>query len=122
MKRIFYYTDVLPFLSKEALAIDKLKRNLEIFREHSNEITLVWHPWSETVDYLLLNDSVVTEDYQKILRTFKHEGWGILDTSESLGSAREVMLSCNAYYGDISDLVYDATDAGLPVMIQNIEV
>jgi hypothetical protein len=35
MKILFYFTDLLPFLSKPDKAIDKLQRNLEIFRESS---------------------------------------------------------------------------------------
>lgn len=35
---------------------------------------------------------------------------------------REVMLGCDAYYGDVSDLVYDAQNAKMPVMLQNIEI
>lgn len=122
MKRFFYYTDILPFLSKEHAAIDKLERNLSLFKNHSNEITLIWHPWSQTVKYLRLNNSPVTNEYLRVVNNFKQMGWGILDETDSLAEARKTMLSCDAYYGDLSELIYDAKDAGIPVMLQNIDI
>ena len=122
MKRIFYYTDVLPFLSKEQAAIDKLIRNLDLFNHYADEITLVWHPWSKTVEYLQLNNSPVINDYLNLIEEYRRNGWGILDESVTLNDTRDVMLSCNAYYGDMCDLIYDAQDAGIPVMIQNTDI
>ena len=122
MKKMFYFTDVLPFLGKESLALDKLKRNLELFYQNRDSIRLVWHPWSGTMKYLLLNCSGVTDEYDRIVKDFLDGGWGELDENDNFNAVREVMLSCDAYYGDVSDLVYDAQNAGMPVMLQNIEV
>lgn len=122
MKRIFYYTDVLPFLSKEDAAIDKLKHNLELFGQNADRITLIWHPWSKTAEYLKLNGSPVLDEYIKIADDYKLGGWGVFDDSLSPEQSKRVLLSCNAYYGDISNLMYDAMEAGLPVMIQNLNI
>nr|WP_297705484.1 hypothetical protein [uncultured Butyrivibrio sp.] len=122
MKKVFYFTDALPFLAKEGQAIDKLQRNLKIFREASNNIRLVWHPWSKTEEYLKLNNCTVTDEYLSILNNYRQEGWGDLDETDTYDSAKEVLLSCDAYYGDTSDMVYDAQNAKIPVMLQNIEV
>ena len=122
MKKLFYYTDVLTFLSREDVAIEKLKRSLSIFREASNAVTLVWHPYSGTLDYLKRNDSPVTEEYISIFEDYRNTGWGELDLSASIADAKKTLLSCCAYYGDVSDLVYEAQNAGLPVMLQNIDI
>lgn len=122
MKRFFYYTDVLPFLSKGHAAIEKLTRNLSLFRQYSDEITFIWHPWSQTEKYLRLNNSPVIDDYLKLVSDFKQMNWGILDETDSLDKALTTMLSCNAYYGDLCELIYYAKDAGIPVMLQNIDV
>ena len=122
MKRIFYYTDVLPFLSRDAAAIRKLEKNLETFKEASGDISLVWHPWSKTTDYLNPNKSKVVEDYQRVVDNYVNEGWGELDIAGSLQAAKEVLFSCDAYYGDASDLAYEAQLAGMPVMLQNIDI
>ncbi len=120
-KKIFYYTDVLPILAREGAAIEKLKRSLKIFQESAEEIRLVWHPYPQTIEYLEKNHSTVLEDYERILSAYRQDNWGDLDESASLESARQVLLSCHAYYGDVSDLVADAQNAGLPVMLQDID-
>ena len=122
MKRIFYYTDVLPFLSKEETAINKLIYNLGVFRERAADVHLVWHPWSGTDKYLELNNSSVLSQYREIVKEFINDGWGEMDESSSFAEAKAVLLSCDAYYGDASDLVYEATIAGIPVMLQSFTV
>ncbi len=122
MKKMFYYTDVLPFLARGKDAIDKLSRNLETFHDASGDIKLVWHPWSGTDKYLERNNSSVRIRYNEIVRKFSEEGWGELDLSDTFGDAKKVLLSCDAYYGDVSDLIYEAQNAKIPVMIQNIDV
>lgn len=121
MKKVFYYTDVLPFLSRGEDAVDKLKRNLEVFKEEQESIRLVWHPWSKTEEYLELNKSDVIKDYKEIIDTYLSEGWGELDRSKSMSDAKEAMLKCDAYYGDSCDLIYEAQNAKMPVMIQNVD-
>ena len=122
MKKIFYYTDVLPFLSKERAAIDKLKRNLEIFKEASGDVHLVWHPWSGTEEYLEINRSGAVSEYKSIVEGFLGEGWGELDTSDTYETAKNALFECDAYYGDPSDLAYEAQNSKIPVMFQNLEV
>ncbi len=122
MKRMFYFTDVLPFLGKEREALDKLRRNLELFYREKDKLRLVWHPWSGTRKYLELNGSGALDEYDRIITEYVDGGWGELDKSATMADAREVMLGCDAYYGDVSDLVYDAQNAKMPVMLQNIEV
>lgn len=122
MKKIFYYTDVLPLLGKEKVAIDKLQRNLEIFRESKDNVRLVWHPWSKTEEYLKLNRSPVTEEYKKIVQKYREEGWGDLDEADTYQATLEVLRKCDGYYGDTSDMAYEAQNAKIPVMIQNYDI
>ena len=122
MKRVFYFTDALPFMAREETAIDKLLRNLEIFREASDKIQLVWHPWSETEKYFEINKTGSADKYKEIVEDYKNKAWGILDESKDFESAKAVLLTCDAYYGDTSDLVYEARSAKMPVMLQNLDV
>ncbi len=122
MKKIFYYTDVLPFLSKDEKAIDKLQRNLEIFKEAKDKIWLVWHPWHKTGEYLKINKSAVMNRYEKIVDQFRQEGWGELDESATYQDTLQVLLKCDGYYGDVSDMAYEAQNARIPVMLQNLDV
>ena len=121
MKRIFYYTDVLPFLGKEEMAIDKLIRNLEIFRNAKDDVKLVWHPWSKTEEYLKLNRSPVLNRYVEIVKKYREDGWGDFDEANTYKDTLEVLLKCDGYYGDTSDMAYEAQLAKLPVMLQNFE-
>jgi hypothetical protein len=122
MKKIFYYTDVLPFLGKSDMAIKKLERNLATFKEASENVYLVWHPWSKTEEYLKLNKSGVINEYQRIVHEYCEAGWGDFDKSGTLQEAKAILFNCDAYYGDPSDLAYEAQLAKMPVMLQNIDI
>ena len=122
MKKIFFYTDVLQFLSRERDAINKLKSNLEIFKGVKEDVLVIWHPWSGTEEYLRINRSGVTGEYKKIVDRFCEEGWGNLDTSDTYQSAKAVLFDCDAYYGDPSDLAYEAQAVKMPVMLRNLDV
>ena len=121
MKKIFYYTDVLPFLAREEEAVQKLKRCLAVFRDAADDVRLVWHPYTRTPEYMERN-GLDAGEYREILENYRQEGWGILDESDPSAKVREVLLGCDAYYGDASDLAFEAQEAGLPVMLQDLEV
>ncbi len=122
MKKVFFYTDVLPFLSREGDAIEKLKLNLKTFKDCSDKITLIWHPWTRTEEFMELNSCPVTGDYQAIVEDYKNEGWGIFDEAATMEDAKKVMLECNGFYGDAGDLLYCAKEAGVPAMLRNIDI
>lgn len=118
MKRIFYYTDVLPILSKKEVALEKIKYNLSVFEKHKDDVQLIWHPYSKMQEYLEKNRSSVIDAYISMVEEFKSAGWGELDTSEDVIA---VLESCDAYYGDVSDLVYYVTESHKPAMQINYE-
>ena len=122
MKKIFFFTDVLPLLSKENMAIEKLRSNLKLFYEMSDNILLVWHPWSKIEEYLEINKSAVIDEYLDIVDKYKSASWGELDESDTMEKAKEKLLSCDAYYGDVSELAFYAQDAKMPVMIRDINI
>lgn len=119
MKKIFYYTDVLPLLTKGDKAIEKLKENLLFFKERQHEISLVWHPFLHMGEYLKKNDSPVYEEYLEICRWYLAEGFGVLDESEDV---IPVVQSCDGYYGDASDLAWYSCDAGSPALLIDYDV
>ena len=119
MKSIFYYTDVCPFLAESDAALDKLRRNLEIFKESKDGVRLVWHPYEKIEEYMKEKAPEAYEEYKKVVDEFTAEGWGTYDLSED-GAA--VMSSCSAYYGDPSPYVYQAQMEKKPVMIADIHI
>ena len=122
MKKVFYYTDVLPFLSNPKAAVAKLKANLVIFKEESESIELIWHPWSRTEEFMKLNKCAVTDEYKNIIEEFKAAGWGTLDETTVLEETKEVAFKCDAYYGDPCGIAFEVKSKGIPVMLQNIEL
>ncbi len=122
MKKVFYYTDVLPLLDRNREALDKIERSLSIFHESKEKIQLVWHPWSKTVEYLKLNNSDILNSYIRVVQKYRDEGWGVIDESDTFQGAKSVLFDCDAYYGDVSNLAYEAQLSNMPVMLQNYEV
>ena len=119
MKSIFYYTDVCPFLAEGDVALDKLRRNLEIFKESRDDIRLIWHPFNGISDYLREKAPAVADEYAKIVEGFKSEGWGVYDES---GDGDAALDECVAYYGDPSPFVFKAQMDKKPVMIADIHI
>lgn len=122
MKRIFFYTDVLPFLEDGEDAIEKLRRDLETFRQAEDKVEVIWHPYHRTEEFLRLNKSEVTTDYLNLVELFIKEKWGILDNTSEEVEIKKVLFSCDAFFGDVGNLVYEAKETNIPVMIRNIHI
>jgi hypothetical protein len=69
-----------------------------------------------------LNGFQLLDRYNDIVRTYREASWGEFDETDSLSNTRMVLFGCSGYYGDVSDLVYEAQNAGIPVMIQDMDV
>jgi hypothetical protein len=59
------------------------------------------------------------DKYRRIVELYQQEGWGIYDDTADLDRA---IALADAYYGDGSSLVQLCQKAGMPVMIQNVDV
>lgn len=119
MKRLLYYTDVLPILSKEDIALDKLERNLKLMSESRDMIKVVWHPYVRTEEFLELNKSKTIDRYKQIKEKYCNDGFGEFDESDDL---KALAKSCDAYYGDYSDAVYYMQEDKKPVMLENMDI
>ncbi len=119
MKKILYYTDLMPFLTDSSKAISKVRKNFEIFNENRDKIGLVWHPYSRTEEFLELNKSDCIEEYRRLKEEYRERNLGELDEDSDGHNLAE---SCDAYYGDYSDITYFFTESNKPVMIQNFDV
>ena len=99
--------------------IDKIERNLEVFKENSDDVVLLWrpHPLIEATLTSMLPS--LWEKYKRIIDDYREVGWGIYDDSPELD--RAIAIS-DAYYGDWSSVVWLYKETGKPIMIQNVEV
>ncbi len=118
-KVIFYNTSIGALLNSGEEMLAKMKFVFQIFRERKDEVALLWRPHpliKDTIESMLPD---LWEAYQKIVQQYKQEGWGIYDDTADLD--RAIAIS-DAYYGDGSSVVQLCQTAGLPVMIQNVDI
>ena len=118
-KIIFYNIGVTPMLKRKEALLDKMEDDFRIFKEHKDEVTLLWRPHpllSATMSGMLpeLNDR-----YEDILARYKSEGWGIYDDTADLN--RAITIS-DAYFGDGSSVVKLYETTGRPIMYHNTEL
>ena len=118
-KIIFYNNSVGSLLQQNDAMLEKIKRNLEIFKENKNEVALLWrpHPLMEATLTSMRPD--LWEKYRTIVEEYRNANWGIYDDSAELD--RAIAIS-DAYYGDWSSVVWLYKQTGKPIMIQNCEV
>ena len=82
-------------------------------------MALLWRPHPLIQSTIKSMKPQLWMEYEKLVRAYREEGWGIYDDSADMD--RAVVLS-DAYYGDQSSVVQVYQETGKPVMIQNVEV
>ena len=118
-KVILYNTGVVTILNQEQKMINKIKDVLEVFKECQDDIALLWRPHPLIKATLESMVPEIAEQYQKIVDTYKAEGWGIYDDTPDMD--RAIIIS-DAYYGDGSSIVQLYEQLEKPIMIQNVDV
>lgn len=118
-KVIFYNTSLSAFLKNSDTYLDKVEDVLRIFKENKEDIALLWRPHPLFMQTLESMRAELKARYIEIAQKYKDEGWGIYDESAELDRAIAVS---DGYYGDWSSVVQLCQEAGLPIMIQNIEI
>lgn len=118
-KIIFYNTSIGALLKSEEKMLEKMKSVFRTFKEQQEEIALLWRPHPLIQSTIRSMKPQLWAEYEKLVQTYREEGWGIYDDTADLD--RAVVLS-DAYYGDTSSVVQVYQETGKPVMIQNVEV
>ncbi|MCI9142959.1 MAG: hypothetical protein HFH87_10100 [Lachnospiraceae bacterium] len=118
-KVIFYNTSVTALLQKNEAMLEKIRYNLQIFKENSAEVTLWWRPHPLMEATLSAMRPQLLKQYENIVREYRAGGWGIYDDSPDLDRAIAVS---DAYYGDPSSVVSLYQQTGKPIMIQTVDV
>lgn len=118
-KIIFYNTSVTSMLKYEEKMIAKIENVFKIFKEHQDNVALLWrpHPLVKTTIEAMLPK--LWEEYSSLVEQYKAEGWGIYDDSADLD--RAIAIS-DGYYGDGSSVVHLCQKKKMPIMIQNVDV
>lgn len=118
-KVIFYNTSLNGILYHRDRMIEKMRYVFDIFKECRDEVALLWRPhplMKATIDSMCPE---LSEAYETLVRRYCEEDIGIYDDSADMNRALAIS---DAYYGDHSSLVQLCKEAGIPVMIQNVEI
>lgn len=119
-KKIFFYnTSVSALLQHDEKMLKKMEYVFRVFQENKDEIALLWRPHPLIKATIESMRPELWTEYEKIVKTYREEGWGIYDDTVDIN--RAIALS-DAYYGDPSSVVKMCKETGMPVMIQNVEV
>ena len=118
-KIIFYNTTVTALLQYNEQYLEKMRDVFRVFKENVEEVALLWRPHPLIQATIESMRPELWEEYRELVEEYKAEGWGIYDDSAELD--RAIALS-DAYYGDHSSLVQLCQQAGMPVMIQDVEI
>lgn len=114
-KTVLYNTTIAGVLHFSDIFCAKLRQVFETFRAR-DDVVLWWRPHPLLAATLASMRPELHEAYQKLVREYRDEGWGIYDDTPDLHRA----IACtDAYYGDGGSLLplYEAT--GKAVMVQN---
>ena len=115
-KIVFYNTSVSALLKHGEKMLRKMESVFGIFKENRDEVALLWRPHPLIQATLKSMRPQLLEEYEKIVKKYQGEGWGIYDDSAELD--RAIVIS-DAYYGNQSSVVELCRKKGMPVMLQN---
>ena len=115
-KIILYNTGLSAMLKHNEQMLLKIRDVFRVFKENRENVVLLWrpHPLLEaTLESMRIE---LAEVYRTLKAEYLKEGYGIYDDSPDLD--RAIILS-DAYYGDLSSVVWLYQKTGKPVMIQD---
>lgn len=118
-KIIFYNTSVGALLQHNEKMLEKMQYVFSVFKENQDEVALLWRPHPLIKTTVSAMRPQLWLAYDKLVRKYREEGWGIYDESSDVD--RAIVLS-DAYYGDGSSVVQMYQQTGKPVMVQNVDV
>ena len=117
-KRILFYTSISGIMQNQDEAVEKIERVLELFKQYSEEIEVIWCV-QELVDTVLpsLNGKLY-ECLKDIRNNYIIEKIVHVCNDKD----KELLYSCDAYYGDPSPVVQAYRNDEKPVMIMDYMV
>lgn len=116
---IFYNTSIAGLLAHNEKMIEKMKYVFRIFKENQDEAALLWRPHPLIKATVESMRPQLWEAYDKLVRNYIEEGWGIYDDTADVD--RAIAIS-DAYYGDGSSVVQLYQRTGKPIMMQNVDI
>lgn len=118
-KIIFYNTSIAALLEHNEKMLEKMKWVFNVFKENKDEVALLWRPHPLIRTTIESMRPQLWIEYDKLVKQYKEEGWGIYDDSAELD--RAIVIS-DAYYGDGSSVVQVCQSVNKKVLIQDVDV
>lgn len=118
-KVILYVTSVSSFIQYKGKILQKMRDVFEIFRNNRDDAVLLWRPDPMIPQTISNTYRKLWKDYRRLIHMYQAEGFGIYDDSEDVD--RAVALA-DAYYGDACNVVKLCRCAGMPIMLQDVDV
>lgn len=120
-KKIVYFTTISFLAERGHDAIEKIRRNLDIFEKASDRISVVWITQCISGNTQLL-DKDVAKDFLETVRRFKASGIGEYVEDISVQENTVYARMCDMYYGGPSSLALRFFYEHKPVMLENADV
>ncbi len=118
-KVIVYYISISFILKGREKAIDKISRSLDIFAEAGDDIIAIVEPQEAILNQLVTIDTDLGSRFTDVL----YKAAGIANVIVDRGGiAINHMDKWSAFYGDRGSLALKCIEAGIPVMIENMDV
>ena len=114
-KIIFYNTSIAALLEHNEKMLEKMKDVFRIFKENKDEVALLWRPHPLIKTTVSAMRPRLWIEYEKLVKQYKEEGWGIYDDSSDID--RAVVLS-DGYYGDSSSVVQLYQKTKKPMLLE----
>ncbi len=121
MKTIVYFLTVSFLAEHGEKAVEKIRKSLEVFRENSDKIKVIWITQciKDNIDKL---DKAVADDFRDAVEEYKNMRIGDYIEDMPHSENEQYAAGCDAYYGDPSMLAFRFYYHHKPVMIQSAEV
>lgn len=118
-KIVFYNTTITALWQYNEQIISKMENVFRIFKEHQDEIALLWRPHPLMESSIISMRPHLLEEYKRVRSKYIKDGWGIYDDTPDVDRA---IVLCDAYFGDTSSLVHMYQKTGKPLMVQDMDV
>ena len=118
-KVLLYYISGNGLMEHKEKMLRKMEDSLEIFREQSDKIHILWLQDDLLEERLQSRIPEVLQGYRKILQKYQGEDWLQIEPADREADTVKV---ADAFYGDGGKSAQHMKEASKPVMLQSVEV
>ena len=119
-KKVILYCNSIPaMLESSSKLVTKIKNSFEIFKQNSNNITLIWRPHPMMLEVADQLRPEISNSFRELFDYFNNEGIGTIDTNPD--PAPSIAIA-DAYYGDPGSVMELFKLTKKPIMIENPDV